>query len=119
MTLREYSAANAGAQPVRPSLHLQVITDLTHASFRRQGGILFAVVGAKLSEGINFADDMARGWLLSAFHSFDLRSLPYEFQLSSSAVRGGLRRFLYPVLIRTTLQASLTPMPAQPSSRNE
>jgi chromosome transmission fidelity protein 1 len=32
--------------------------------FYSQGSILFAVVGAKLSEGINFADDMARGALL-------------------------------------------------------
>ncbi|KAK4049090.1 ATP-dependent DNA helicase chl1 [Microbotryomycetes sp. JL221] len=39
-TLRDYAQANLGD---------------------KNGSILFAVVGAKLSEGINFADDMARG----------------------------------------------------------
>ncbi|TKA54307.1 hypothetical protein B0A53_03400 [Rhodotorula sp. CCFEE 5036] len=38
--LREYAAGNVGD---------------------KSGSVLFAVIGAKLSEGINFADDMARG----------------------------------------------------------
>ncbi len=39
-----------------------------------QGGVLFAVVGAKLSEGINFADDMARAVVICGQHVLPLGS---------------------------------------------
>ncbi|GAA5857522.1 hypothetical protein JCM8547_009318 [Rhodosporidiobolus lusitaniae] len=57
--LREFAAGNDGENKGRPIL-LDSPCRFCSRLTRIQGSILFAVVGAKLSEGINFADDMAR-----------------------------------------------------------
>ena len=92
-SLRRATPAMPRCVPLVSDTYSTTSSDASSVPFAAQGSILFAVVGAKLSEGINFADDMARGAsprsLSRSFalqHTLNLYAFPPP-QLSSSAVR--------------------------------
>ncbi|KAF8635806.1 hypothetical protein AX15_000013 [Amanita polypyramis BW_CC] len=57
-----------------------------HPSSRKSGALLFAVIGAKLSEGLNFADDLARAVIVIGLPFANLGSP--ELQERLKYVRG-------------------------------
>lgn len=96
---------------VEPTSHVQcdmVLNQYTAAAATKAGGCLFCVMGGKLSEGINFSDDLARAVIVVGMPFPDSRDAVLQEKLAfAERMRPGSKQQIYENICMRSVNQSI------------